>query len=552
MGREAVAAGLRELAARGFSSMGYVGEQRMFRGTLASPRGPLSVAILIQDWDFLEYPTIIVTDGMKKFPQLRPHLDVHGGLCYFSRRSVVLDRYDAGTAVAQCLEQAQAVLGKILDDRNYVVRDIQNEFLVHWDRAEPPAMPVYLVGVALQARSARIHFDQAGNRALLSDNAAEAQALASCMGWGQLSEAMNRCWLFRSDKLPPVPDHFPAAVEEFFSWLRQWDQRLSHAIQHHFATDAAYEYERLVMAVHMPAGWIGVMFAPRPPGKLTCGQMKAYLHGRGGSTPIQRLTVTDVSAEFVHSRNLSFKNLTGKRITLVGCGAIGSQLAPALVRLGAGQGQQGLLRLVDEEDLMAENLGRHYLGYNRLGQPKACALRDEIERQFPLAKLDDLSKAVQDLRLDVMRDDLLIDATGDQAVSEFLNGQWLDAKRPLPVLYVWIKGNGECVQSLWCAGQEDACFHCLRVPDADVYRKDRHPVLKRAPELKRLGCHAFTPYAVSSGLHAAALATDVICDWLQGRMSPRFRTRCRENVDVHHVASMDLPPLSGCLACTPH
>jgi hypothetical protein len=178
-------------------------------------------------------------------------------------------------------------------------------------------------------------------------------------------------------------------------------------------------------------------------------------------------------------------------------------------------------------------------------------LRDEIERQFPLAKLEDLSKAVQDLRLDVMRDDLLIDATGDQAVSEFLNGQWLDAKRPLPVLYVWIKGNGECVQSLWCAGQEDACFHCLRVPDAEVYRKDRHPVLKRAPELKRLGCHAFTPYAVSSGLQAAALATDIICDWLQGRMSPRFRTRCRENVDVHHVASTDLPPLSGCLACTP-
>jgi molybdopterin/thiamine biosynthesis adenylyltransferase len=544
----ALAAGLRELADRGFVAAGFRGGARLFRGQLANPRGRLPVMLHISDWDFLEYPSIWVLAGLEKFPQLRPHLDEYGGLCYFSRRSVVLDRYDPATAIAQCLEQAEAVLAKILSDRQYVVQDIQNEFLVHWERQRPPPLTIHIGSLKPDAPSARLHFDQQERGAILTDGPRAAQLLATAIGWSALTEAVNRCWLFRTVTPPPIPARFPQTVCELFEWLRDWDRRLYNAIQRRLGIDETYEFELLAMAVHTPVGWIGFMLALKPPGRMKAAQLKEFLHGRGGTTCITRLAMTDISPEFVHSRNLTFSDLTDKRITLLGSGAIGSHLAAALVRLGAGQGPQGLLRLIDEELLLPENLGRHYLGYNRLHQDKAKALREELLRQFPLARIEAVPQTAQRVAA-LVQGDLLIEATGDEAVAEYLNSQWLERGRPLPMLYVWIKGNGECVQSLWTDKAEFACFRCLRLNDPQTHRQERFPVLKRAPDRKILGCHAFTPYAVAAPLQAAALAIDVVCDWLQGRTPPRFRTRARENVDLHPVESSDPPALPDCPAC---
>lgn len=544
----ALAAGLRELADRGFVAAGFRGGARLFRGQLASPRGRLPAMLHISDWDFLEYPSIWVLDGLEKFPELRPHLDALGGLCYFSRRSVVLDRYDPATAIAQCLEQAEAVLAKILTDRQYLVQDIQNEFLVHWERQQPPPLRIHMGSVRQDAPSARLHFDQQERGAILTDDPQAAQLLASAIGWTNLTEAINRCWLFRTETPPPIPNRFPQTVRELFEWLREWDRRLYNALQRRLGIEETYEFELLAMAVHTPVGWIGFMLALKPPGRMTATQLKEFLHGRGGTTRITRLALTDISPEFVHSRNLTFPDLTNKRITLLGCGALGSHLAAALVRLGAGQGPHGLLRLIDEELLLPENLGRHYLGYNRLRQDKAKALREELLRQFPLARIEAVPQTAQRVAA-LVQGDLLIEATGDEAVAEYLNAQWLERGRPLPVLYVWTKGNGECVQSLWTDKAQFACFRCLRLNDPEVYRQERFPVLKRPPDRKVLGCHAFTPYAVAAPLQGAALAIDVICDWLQGRTTPRFRTRARENVDLHSLASCDPSALPDCPAC---
>ena len=43
-----------------------------------------------------------------------------------------------------------------------------------------------------------------------------------------------------------------------------------------------------------------------------------------------------------------------------------------------------------------------------------------------------------------------------------------------------------------------------------------------------MACADFTPFAVSASMSAAALTIDMILDWLQGDVSPRYRTRYTE------------------------
>lgn len=151
---------------------------------------------------------------------------------------------------------------------------------------------------------------------------------------------------------------------------------------------------------------------------------------------------------------------------------------------------------------------------------------------------------------DLFKADLVIDATGEEAVSEMINAWRLGSEVDTPVLHARIRGNGECVQTFWAQGSTLGCFRCLLHAGHKNYRQERHPVLKGETQRKQLGCGGFTPYAVSAPMAAASLCLEVVVDWLQnGRPSPRFRTRATAKADVFAVKDQDVTRLSSCPAC---
>ena len=192
--------------------------------------------------------------------------------------------------------------------------------------------------------------------------------------------------------------------------------------------------------------WLGFGLQPDPTHRQGVQRKpklyKQFLHTRGGTRRISRLAITEFGPDLVHSRNLTFTDLKDKRIAVLGCGAIGSHVAPGLIRLGAGTGK-GRLDLVDPEHMNPENLGRHVLGYPSLFRLKAEALADELQRQFPFSAVRAGARNARDLA-DLFDADLVIDATGEEAVSEMINAMRLDRGTKVPVLHVRIRGNGEC------------------------------------------------------------------------------------------------------------
>lgn len=549
----------RYLSAQGLTYFAQRKGVLRFRGTLKCKQGPIQVELAIRDWDFITYPTIRLLERPVALQGVQAHLTARSGLCYYTPGSVVLDRYDAVSALAQCLAQATHVLDELVLNPEYRRTELTREYLAQWSVAQDPT-PWLVVRAGVSSTSTNAHMAQVGQRFFIfGDDLNELTAIAKAMGEPLHDYGSGFVWVLRTTKWPPMSASFPADVHSLFEWLKAWDKDLYGDLQRRLGKDRTYwKSPLLYLVIDGPAGWLGVEvplggLSVRILGKRKPALYRQHMHGKGKIVRIARLSVLDWSADFVHSRNLDFKDLTDKRITLVGCGAIGSHLAEALVRLGAGRGKRGQLRIIDPDVMSAENLGRHALGYPALLEDKASAMEAELRRTFPLANV---SSVVGDALAvpDIFKGDLLIDATGEEALSETINARQIAAgASACAVLYVRISGTGGAVQSLWVdAGGKGACFRCLRKNDPQSHRAERFPIEKNNdPAWVMRGCHAVTPYAVSAPMHAAALATDVVADWLKGNVSPRLRVLARPGADVYEVKDQDPKRLDNCPACNP-
>ncbi|GLQ87706.1 ThiF family adenylyltransferase [Dyella flagellata] len=544
----------RKLRALGFTSAQSKGATRSFEGTLHCRHGDIPVRLDIIDWTFQTYPTIRLLSRPSFVPSVLPHVDASGELCYFSPGSVVLDRYKPDDALWQCIHQAQIELDRLISDEAYRKQEFHKEFEANWAVGQSPEPSPLLLG-EVSVTDGPIDCFQIGTDTehwmIVSGDRDAVEKLCATRRWPRCDPLGEKCWILKSSNCPSLPTSgLPSTVQEVLAWIKSWDPQVRKTIHDIWGKADYLKHKSMIFLIQTPCGWCGFEVELDLARRKGCLRRpttyRQYLYGSGGTRSIARTRVFNVSAEYIHHRNLLKTGLQGKRISLVGCGAIGGHLALALAKLGAGLGSHGVLRLIDPDILQSENLGRHLLGLESIFEPKSEALRRHLLGQFPLLNID-----AQQRRFDASdcACDLIIDATGEEALGEEINYQRLSLpprSRP-QALHVWILGNGECTQAIWCDTKKHACLHCLRQEDAA--RTKRFDPIVTAPEVRVRGCEAFTPYAISAPLTGASLAIDMVTAWLANSLKLRFRTRVVEGANVRPIKSQDVEPLSGCAAC---
>ena len=534
---------------------------RAFEGPLRLHAGEVAARLEITDWNFVEYPRLELLTRPAFLPARLSHIDATGGLCYLAPGSVVLDRFNPAGSLALCLQAAETLLNDLIAHPTLSAHDLQDEFLAYWAGGNAARGWAVIGDVPDEARVAGIHIirmDALRASALLlmiSSSKEEMTQVAQALG-GQVEGAReHRCWLVTTQVYPVASDAgLPTTVRGMFHYLKSWDPLLSRQVQRILAQEKEYlRYRKVTFAIRSPAGWLGFSIDLESFKQSGIRQLPRlclqYLHSRGDSIEITRLSIMQIGSRFIHSRNLTHASLINKRITLVGCGAVGSYVAQALAKLGAGAGR-GRLRLIDPGILEPGNLGRHWLGMDSLFVAKATAVAQALRQQFPFSRFEDCPQDVRTVA-GLFDADLIIDATGVESVSEMINAHHVQRNRRRPsVLYTWVLGNGECVQGLWVDSDRYGCYGCLRQPAGSNYRDERFPVLKEPPTTRAIGCQAVTPYSVAAPIDAAALATEFVVDWLQGEVSPRLRYRFRDNAEVRTQRSHDMSKIAHCQACS--
>lgn len=138
--------------------------------------------------------------------------------------------------------------------------------------------------------------------------------------------------------------------------------------------------------------------------------------------------------------------LADRTVAVVGCGSLGSKIAVMMARSGVGS-----FVLVDDDILFPDNLVRHELDWRDIGTHKADGLASRIQLTNPKAVCakrqhrlggQESSGSIESLLESLAKCDLIVDATADAAVFNYLCAAVAISKKPLLWAEVFAGGIG--------------------------------------------------------------------------------------------------------------
>lgn len=241
------------------------------------------------------------------------------------------------------------------------------------------------------------------------------------------------------------------------------------------------------------------------------------------SAEVRPLTIKRHTVGFMRERGGAEPELAGKRVAIVGCGSIGSEIADALASCGVGR-----LTLVDDDTFDVENVFRHVLGVRFVGTGKAAALAVQLKSQYPGVEVLPLAESAHSWlwKASLSELDGVVIAIGQPTIERELTRALRAKEGSLPVVVTWLEalGLGGHVVSLLNKGP--GCLHCLyRGPEGEPSLYSRTSFLEPGQKVSRnlTGCvGAFVPFSALHSRRTALLAAEAMLNLLRGDSAPQY------------------------------
>lgn len=546
----------RTLAYKGFRRDRSQTGMYRFTGELSVVGREVGVAMEFRDLEFTRLPKLTLLNPDEEAPEVVAHLEASGALCFARNEDLVLDRYDVGGTALMCLGLARRGLERALTHKR-LQGEIAQEFPQHWlgkrfyyDLAGAAHAGAKLYRVPRGEGSPALWF--------LGDAEEKLKRLVpSASDRGRVAGLSRRAFVFHSDNELTFMRGFrqPGTLEEFLTWLETMvPGEADRAIKE---LSSGFPGAPPPLFVRAENGCVGISVSANAAalrGAQRGAGFARIAKANAGRIEVVRYSGARIDLPSIFGRNMHKQSpLTGRRIALIGCGTIGSHLAKFLVQSGAGH-EGGAFLLIDNQSFEPGNVGRHYLGAARIGEWKAEAVKQELQSQFAEAHIRAARVDAEGMLANLASYDLVVDATGEEALSLALNHGFVARRREEEhapdVIHVWLFGNGAAGQALLVDGPQFACFKCLK-PDHNG--QWRFSPLKSGTTVEQTaaacGQAQYIAYGVAAPAMAAALGLQLALDWNSGNPGPRLRTVRVEKKATVEVKDRNPQPSDRCPAC---
>lgn len=213
--------------------------------------------------------------------------------------------------------------------------------------------------------------------------------------------------------------------------------------------------------------------------------------------------------------------LFGKKVVVIGCGAIGGLIVQELAKAGIMN-----LLLIDPDILSHNNLYRHLLGMSNIGQYKVDALKNKLEKDLPHVNIMAIPSSFTEAKhrqqqIDFTQYDLVIDATAVVPVSNSIAKFFIHNHPGLPVLHTWLEALGIGGHAMVTNQGGAGCYKCLysvRDPEYGIYNRASFAAKGQIFSKAMFGCAGrFTPFSSLDAYKTAGLAVELALKVLSGQ-----------------------------------
>lgn len=240
--------------------------------------------------------------------------------------------------------------------------------------------------------------------------------------------------------------------------------------------------------------------------------------------------VSRLYSDYLLERGGAEISLQNKKVALIGCGSVGSEIACMLAKAGIGE-----LLLVDQDTIQADNIHRHRLGGSSIFtvpndgtgkgvQPyKVSALKYQIEQDMPHIRIKVEAQLFQSVKKpEILRAyDLVIISVGAPTTSLIINEK-LTRLGVNNCIYAWNEASG-CGGHSMLTGSDCGCYECLFSDKKGINFESSLTLVKPNQTTTKIltGCSGvFTPFAYLDSSRTAELAAQQAVDFLLHNKSP--------------------------------
>ena len=485
----------------------------------------------------LEYKLII--SEPKEFPNELPyvhlsnpkqhdfhnHVNYKGEVCYTSRGAgTFIDVKQPGVVLYKALDMAFEELAGSLDRD---LTDLHNEFEGYW--ISLPDCKTVLCFFDPTQEPERI-------KALCNPKSRHKHIpVAFCQGslpkdYGFTSRLKNlqvvNAWYIPLEKkmLPPSPDSqlTPPYVRGLLNYVAASNRK-----QLKSELTKQKEIKKQKVRRHKE---LFLFSQPRPSGELALfgvavtGSSKHTFFGDADEKGwrVRPLAIQRHYKEYLFERGGAHSFLRDITVAVIGCGAVGSRVVEQLALSGVGK-----IVIVDDDKFSEDNIYRHVLGGDAIGDNKADAMAKHLRWRLPY--IEAVSKPVK--REDWFKEEgwnqvqVIVDATADFTGIREMNQEIVELSNPIPVVYCWLEACSIGGHALLVNGNSAGCFECLleNSGQGPFRRCDfLEPYQNVTKDLTGCG-GAFTPFSALDSIKTATLATELVLEHILKDQSSVYR-----------------------------
>lgn len=453
------------------------------------------------------------------FPSI-PHVEPDGFICALSAIDIIEPSHPLGL-VQTVLKNAAELIELGTSGAN--IEDFQTEFLSYWNPIAPGRPVTSLLDPSGPSR--RIAVWRGRLQTVVAENSSDLRLwLARRAGKDSVSKLKIETGALLWVGEPLLPCDYPSNVRDLLSLAARPGVAATEIVQNELgrsqneltfvlggAKNEGISFGAASITTRIGRGHPGSLPGFRP-GNAPAQLLAASRTG----LQVQRAPVERADPFWIHGRdhNPDLIELVPAKVTMIGCGSLGSLVAELLAQAGVGN-----LQLIDPQDLQWPNIARHALGAASMHRNKASSLAQRLQRDFPSSLMVSHDMTWQCL---AERDpdqlfgaDLIISTLGSWSDEAELNDLFIAEAISTPTLFSWSEPRGVAGHAI-LTGQGTGCLACGVGEFGEAYIKvvkfDEETLL---PE-PACGEH-FQPYGASQIAMIATLATDLALEHLTGR-----------------------------------